>query len=60
MRSNRRARPNRLRPPPEISARSRMDRKAGWPMALAVGDANYGAEFVFPTSEEAGHPSNDD
>ena len=29
-------------------------------MALAVGDANYGAEFVFPTSEEAGHPSNDD
>ena len=29
-------------------------------MALAVGDANSGAEFVFPTSEEVGHPSIDD
>ena len=27
-------------------------------MALAVGDANSGAEFVFPTSEEVGHPIN--
>ena len=26
-------------------------------MALAVGDAHSGSEFVFPTSEEAGHPS---
>ena len=25
-------------------------------MALAVGNANSGAEFVFPTSEEVGHP----
>ena len=26
-------------------------------MALAVGDANSKGEFVFPTSEEAGHPA---
>ncbi len=26
-------------------------------MALAVGDANPGTEFVFPTSKEVGHPS---
>ena len=26
-------------------------------MALALGDANFGVEFVFPTSEEVGHPS---
>ena len=29
-------------------------------MALAVGLANSEVEFVFPTSEEMGHPSNDD
>ena len=28
----------------------------GWPMALAVGNANSATEFVFPTSEEVGHP----
>ena len=28
-------------------------------MALAVRNANAGAEFVFPTSEEVGHPVND-
>ena len=26
-------------------------------MALAVGDANSKGEFVFPTSEEMGHPA---
>ena len=30
----------------------------GWPMALAVGKANSRMEFVFPTSEEMGHPQN--
>ena len=30
----------------------------GWPMALAVGKANSRTEFVFPTSEEMGHPQN--
>ncbi len=25
-------------------------------MALAVGNANSGVEFVFPTSQEMGHP----
>ena len=29
-------------------------------MALAVGDANSVAEFVFPASEEMGRPSIDD
>ncbi len=28
-----------------------------WPMTLAVGNANVRAEFVFPTSEEMGHPN---
>ena len=31
--------------------------RAGCPMALAVGMANREVEFVFPTSEEMGHPS---
>ncbi len=29
-------------------------------MALAVGNANCDAEFVFPTSEEMGHAVNND
>ena len=29
-------------------------------MALAVGDANSAAEFVFPASEDVGAPSRDD
>ncbi len=28
---------------------------AGWPMALAVGDANSETEFMFPTSQVVGH-----
>ncbi len=28
----------------------------GWPMASAVGDANSEVGFVFPTSQEVGHP----
>ena len=27
-------------------------------MALAVGDANWQVEFVFPASQEVGHPKN--
>ncbi len=27
-------------------------------MAFAVGNANFGDEFVIPTSEEVGHPVN--
>ncbi len=34
-------------------------RGVGWPMALAVGKANSEVEFVFPTSQEVGHPSFD-
>ena len=28
----------------------------GWTIALAVGNASSGTEFVFPASEEMGHP----
>ena len=34
----------------------RVIREVGCPMALAVGMANSEVEFVFPTSEEMGHP----
>ena len=30
--------------------------QVGWPMALALGNANSVTEFVSPTSEEVGHP----
>ncbi len=50
--------------PAESSTRasgpSRMERRVGWPTALAVRNANSGAEFASPTSEEMGHPSIDD
>ena len=36
--------------------RSGLGSMTGWPMALAVGKANCEVEFVFPTSEEMGHP----
>ena len=47
----------RLTMPPSLVKRQLT---IGWPMALAVGNANSAAEFVFPTSEEMGHPMNDD
>ncbi len=38
------------------AATARERRRAGWPMALAVGETNTVTEFVSPTSEEVGHP----
>ena len=41
---------------PVRSVPSPLDLRVGWPMASAVGDANFNVEFVFPTSKEMGHP----